>query len=390
MKKIYILLASTFILASCGNNSEKTTVESVIASGNTSEIISKKKEIEEQAAILTAQLETLNSALAKLDTVKKLSLVTSLLVESEEYNHYFELQGNVSTKQNVLIYPEMPGILERIYVKEGQTVKKGTVLARINDGGLSNQLGQLEAQEKLSKTIFEKQKRLWAQKIGSEVDFLRAETNYLALKNNVAQLKSQIAKTTIVAPFSGTIDDVIKEEGTVIAPGQGSEVFRIINLNNMYIDAEVPESYVGKIKKGNSVEVYFPILGETVKTSITHAGNFINASNRSFNVEIAIPNKDGKIKPNLTSKVKINDYKNPSAILIPQSIISEDADGEQYIYTVSNKNSSNEAVVNRTFIKTGKTQGDIIEVIDGLKNGMEIIVEGARSVNNGQVVKIIN
>lgn len=389
MKNIYILLTSVLILSSCGDKKE-VSVQDIIATNDVSQMKSKKKEVEEKVKIITTELESLSAALAKLDTTKKLPLVTTIKVKNQEFKHFLEIQGNVSTKQNILIYPETPGILEEILVKEGQNVVKGDVLAIINDGGMSQQLAQLEAQEKLSKTIFEKQKRLWDQKIGSEIDFLTAETNYLALKNNVEQIKIQLAKTKITAPFSGKIDDVLTDRGTVVSPGPGSEIFRLVNLNNMFIEAEVPENYISKIKKGSYVEVYFPILNETVETKVRHKGNYINPSNRSFKIEIGVPNKKGNIKPNLTSKLKINDYSNPTAILIPQSIISENANGEQFVYTVSDKKENNEAVTKRTYIKTGKTQGDVIEVLESLSENTEIIIEGARSVNNGQVVKIIN
>lgn len=388
MKHIYIILASTIFLASCAEE-KATSVKDVIESNDIVQLIAKKKEVEINVKAVSADLELLNATIAKLDTTKKLPLVTTVNTKQQEFLHFLEIQGNVNTKQDILIYPETPGVLEEILVKEGQYVKKGEVLAIINDGGMSQQLAQLQAQEKLSKTIYDKQKRLWDQKIGSEIDFLKAETNYLALKNNVAQIKTQLDKTKITAPFAGKIDDVITDKGTVVSPGPGAEIFRLVNLNNMYIEAEVPENYIGKIKKGGFVEVYFPILNETVKTTVRHAGSHINPNNRSFKIEIGVPNKKGNIKPNMTSRLKINDYSNPSAVLIPQSIISENAKGDQFIYTVSDKNENNEAVAKRTFIKTGKTQGDIIEVLEALPENTEIIIEGARSVNNGQVVKII-
>ena len=388
MKHIYIILASTIFLASCAEE-KATSVKDVIESNDIVQLIAKKKEVEINVKAVSADLELLNATIAKLDTTKKLPLVTTVNTKQQEFLHFLEIQGNVNTKQDILIYPETPGVLEEILAKEGQYVKKGEVLAIINDGGMSQQLAQLQAQEKLSKTIYDKQKRLWDQKIGSEIDFLKAETNYLALKNNVAQIKTQLDKTKITAPFAGKIDDVITDKGTVVSPGPGAEIFRLVNLNNMYIEAEVPENYIGKIKKGGFVEVYFPILNETVKTTVRHAGSHINPNNRSFKIEIGVPNKKGNIKPNMTSRLKINDYSNPSAVLIPQSIISENAKGDQFIYTVSDKNENNEAVAKRTFIKTGKTQGDIIEVLEALPENTEIIIEGARSVNNGQVVKII-
>ena len=284
----------------------------------------------------------------------------------------------------------MPGILKKVFVKEGQKVAKGQPLAVIDDGGLSKQILILESNEQLAKTTYERQKRLWDQKIGSEMQFLQAKTSYNTQKNSTNQLKQQLGKFTIKAPFTGIIDDVFKEKGTVVAPGQGAEIFRIINLSDMYIETDVPENYITSITKNKAVEVNFPILNETFHSKIRQVGNFINPSNRSFKIEVSVPNLAGKIKPNLTAKLKLNDYTNTKAILIPQSIISENAKGQQFIYIVKNKKENNLAVAERLVIETGKTQGDFIEVIKNLTSDAEIIMEGARSVNNGQVVKVIN
>lgn len=389
MKYIYAFIASTIILTSCAKETV-TTVEETIKSGDLSQMRAKKKEIESNQKEISTQLESLVSAISVYDTVKRLPLVSTFTAQTTLFNHFVELQGNVSTKKNILIYPEVPGILLDIKVKEGQSVSKGDLLAVLSDGGISDQIAQLETQTKLMKTLYERQQKLWEQNIGSEVEYLQAETSYNSNINAIKQLKSQYAKTQIRAPFSGVIDDVFKEEGMVIAPGQGSELFRIINLDNMYIDTEVPENYIATVTKGKYVEVYFPILEKTVKATVKHASNYVNPSNRTFNVEIKVPNLQHDIKPNLTAKVKINDYKNESAILIPQSIISENANGQQYIYVVSNKKENGEAQVVKQFIETGKTQGDIIEVLTAFPNGLEIINEGARSVNEGQDVKILS
>ncbi len=388
MRKIYSLLLVTIILSSCGD--EKTqSLKAVIASQNLEQIRAKKTEIEKSVREINIQLDSLNAAISKLDTVKKLPLVTTFIAKESVFNHYLELQGNVTTKQNVLVYPEMPGIIESITVKEGQSVKKGQVLAKIDDGGLSQQLAQVKTQLALSKTSFERQKRLWDQKIGSEMQFLQAKASYESQTKVVEQIKSQVSKAVITAPFSGVIDDVFKERGTVVSPGMGSELFRIINLTNMYIEAEVPESYIKNVTKGKRTEVYFPVLGKTIETNIRQVGNFINPNNRSFKVEIGVPNKNGNIKPNLTAKIKLNDYTSNKAFLIPQSIISENAEGQQYVYIVKNSNNNNEGIADRVIIETGKTQGDVIEVVSGVIKGDQIIKEGARSVRNGQTVKII-
>ena len=386
MKKLPILLIAVISLYSCGG--EDQSVAEIISGQNLEAIRAKKNEITTQQKLIDAQLKSLDSAIAILGNEEKLPLVNTLTAKKEIFNHYLELQGDVSTKQNVLIYPEMAGTLQRVYVKEGDRVSKGQVLATIDDGGMSSQLNQLKTQASLAKTTFERQERLWNQNIGSEIQYLQAKTNYEAAENMVSQAQSQLGKSTIRAPFSGIIDNVIKDQGTVVAPGQGSEVFRIVNLSDMYIEVEVPEAYLGNVTKGKEALVYFPILGDSVVTKIRETGNFINPSNRSFEAEIPVPNKEGKIKPNLSAKVNINDYTSEDAILIPTSIISENADGEQYVFVADEPNADGESVVKRTIITTGKTQDAAIEVLTGLNDGDHIIKEGARSVKDGQKVKI--
>lgn len=376
------------LLASCGGN-KKQSVEEVVATNNLETIRQKRAEVVLKQQEVNAQLKLLDDKISTLDTLKKVPLVTTFTAKQDVFNHYLELQGNVQTKKNIIIRPEMSGTLQHVYVKEGQKVSKGQMLAKIDDGGLSQQVAQLQIQANLAKTTFERQERLWNQKIGSELQYLQAKSNYEAQQKAVSQIKSQLAKTTVKAPFSGVIDDVISEQGTVVSSGQ-SQLFRIVNLNDMYVETDVPESYLPLVTVNKNVLVEFPVLGITMEAKIRQTGNFINPANRTFKIEIAIPNKDKTIKPNLTAKLKINDYTNKNALLIPQSIISENAKGEQYIYVVKGKKENNEGVAERIIIETGKTQGDVIEVLKGIENGAEIIQEGARSVRDGQTVKIIN
>lgn len=379
----------TIIMAACGNDNQ-ISISDLVASGNLEDIRTKKKELSEKQRTLEHEIAMLDSAISSQAGNKKIPLVTTFEAKLQTFEHYIELQGGVTTKQNVLIYPEMPGTLLNVYVKEGQKVNKGQVLATIDNGGMSSQLQQLKTQLALAKTTFERQERLWEKKIGTEIQYLQAKATYETQENSVNQIQSQLNKYTMRAPFSGIIDDVIKDQGNVVAPGgPGSEVFRIINLSNMYIEVAVPESYIANITKGKDVKVYFPVLNKTVKSKVRQTGNFINPDNRSFTVEIPVPNQDGKIKPNLTAKVQINDYRNEQAILIPQSIISENAEGEQYAFVVSEINSENIADANKNIITTGKSQGDYVEVLSGITDGQNIILEGARSVKDGQQVKIL-
>jgi RND family efflux transporter MFP subunit len=253
---------------------------------------------------------------------------------------------------------------------------------------LSQQLAQIQVQAELAKTTYERQKRLWDQKIGSEIQFLQTKSSYESTQNAVSQIKNQLAKTSVTAPFSGVIDDVITEQGSVVVPGQ-SQLIRIVNLKDMYIEAEVPESYIASVTKGKDVEIFFPILGKTINSKVRQVSNYINPNNRSFKVEVSVPDNGGLIKPNLTAKLRINDYTNEKAILIPQSVISENANGEQYAYVTTEANDSSKAKAIRAIIKTGKRQGDYVEVLSVLKHDDSVILEGARSVSDGQSVEIL-
>ena len=387
MKRILTILTLTLLVASCGEENNNS-VEKVLKTNNLETIRKKRAELMDDQDALHKKIQLLDERITELDTTKNIPLITTFKAAHEEFNHMLELQGSVTTKNLLVITPEYNGILTNVYVKEGQKVTKGQILAKIDDGGLGQQLAQIQIQSDLAKTTFERQKRLWDQKIGSEIQYLQAKSTYESQAAAVNQMNQQIAKTTVRAPFSGTIDDVLTEQGSVVAAGQ-SQLMRIINLDDMYIETEVPERYVADITVGKKVEVEFPVLGKTMEATVRQASNFINPANRTFKVEVAVPNKEKSIKPNLTARLRINDYTSEKALLIPQSIISENSEGEQYVYVVKNKNAQGEGIANKVIIKTGKTQGDVIEVLEGIEDGTEIIEEGARSVRDGQTVKVL-
>lgn len=387
MKYLITSIITAFLLTSCGGEKKNQSVESLLESDNLEAITNKKTELEEKEKEITFQISQLDARIAELLPAKKILLTTTFIAQQIVFKHYLELQGNVTTKNNLVIFPEFAGVLDEVLVKEGQTVSKGQILAKISDGGLRQQLAQLEIQAELSKTTFERQERLWEQKIGSEMQYLQAKSVYNAQQKAVIQLQQQIEKTVVTAPFSGIIDDVITNQGSVVVPGQ-SQLFRIINLDNMYIETDVPESHIKNVVKGKEVIVTIPILGDTTTTTIRQAGNFINPANRTYKIEVGLSNKNHTIKPNLTAKLQINDYTNAQAILIPQSIISENAQGQQYLYKVSDKKESGEGVAERIIVETGLTQGDYIEILSGIEVGDEIILEGARRVKNNQTVQV--
>jgi len=386
MKKIAITFLGAIVLASCGG--KEKSAEDVIATGDLEQIRAKRAEVAAQQTEINSTLNEIDLAISKLDTVKKLPLVTAFTANADHFDHFLEIQGSVETKQNIVLYPEFSGMMTKVHVREGQKVSKGQLLATIDDGGLGQQLAQLEVQAELAKTTFERQQRLWDQQIGSEIQYLQAKTSYEAQKNAVNQMEKQVAKTRLTAPFSGVIDDVITDQGTVVSAGM-TQVMRLVNLSDMYIQADIPETYLADVTVGKNVEVYFPVLGETIQAKVRQVGNYISPANRTFRLEVTVPNKDGHIKPNLTAKLKINDYSSEEAILIPQSVISEDASGSQYVYVTKAAERAGESVAQRVVIKTGKTEGDFVEIKDGLKSGDTIIQEGARSVKDGQHVKIL-
>ena len=385
MKKILYISLLGLLITSCGGDSKTASVDKAIESKDLTTIKTTRAEIQKQYDAIAAELAKLDLAIAELDTLKKSALVTTAIVNDTIFTHYIDIQGNVDTKQNLIIYPEYSGVLSQVYVKSGQKVNKGQILARIDDGGLSNQLEQMETQATLAKTTFERQKNLWDKKIGSEIQFLQAKTNYEAQMKAVAQMKAQLGKTIVKAPFSGVIDEVITEKGQVVGPGQ--QLMRIVNLSDMYVSANVPESFIGKIKNGAIVDVEVKSTGKTYKGKVRQIGNYINPNNRNFSIEVAVPNSDNLLRPNQVAVLKIEDYKKPNAILVPESIVTENAVGEKIIYTVDSSGKEPKAI--KKTIVVGLTSGANIEVKSGLNKGEQIIIEGARSVQNGDVVEII-
>lgn len=385
MRSILKLIVLSLIIVSCGGNKNES-VDNLIAEGNIEALKEKRSALNEEQRTAAMQVKKIDSVLELKSGNKNLPLVSTIVVKDTLFNHYLELQGSVETKQNIVISPEYNGLLERIYVKEGQRVNKGQLLAKIDDGGISQQLAQMETQLALAKTTFERRQRLWEQNIGSEIEYLQAKAQYEGQQNSVAQMRSQVGKTTIRAPFSGTIEDVIAEQGTVVASGQ-TQIMRLVSLEDMYIEAEIPEDYLTSVSENTPVTINFPILNKTVDSKVRQASNYISPTNRTFRIEVAVPNKDKSIKPNLTARLKINDYTSEKALLIPLSVISENADGEQYVYIAEGKDTP---VAKRQIIETGRSQGQNIEVLSGLSNGDFVIKEGARTVKEGQELQIKN
>ena len=387
MKKI---IHTLYIIASavgCSGDRSITTSDLIRAK----DINGLKTQKEQKLKILNAlkaELNQINDAISDLDPSEKLALISMFEVKPENFDHYVEIQANIKTRQNVLLYPEYTGTLKKIYVEEGQEVKKGKLLAQIDDAGLKNQLEQLQIQTALSKTTYERTQRLWDQNIGAEMQLLKAKAAYESQLKTIAQLKKQLQRTQILAPFSGVIDEIVANTGANLLPGQ-TPVMRIVNLKKMYTEASVPERYLSQIKKGTTATVKIPMLDREYPTTVRQIGNFINPNNRSFRVETPLPNPDEIIKPNLSCKLKIKDYSNPEALMIPLRIIKENAAGKKYIFKLNPDGKDQVYRTEQTFIQLGKNSIDKVEVLVGIQSGDLLVDEGATIVENNQRVKNI-
>ena len=374
MRKIVIITTLSILLLSCGNKENKQSIESLIETKNT-------KALQEKKTALQVEITKIEAALAKLDTIKEEALVSVITVKDTLFNHYLDIQGNVDTKENILVQPEMPGTLINLYVKTGQRVSKGQVLGRTDDGGMSQQVASLENQYVLAKTTFERQKNLWNQKIGSEIQYLQAQTQMISAQRGVAQIKAQLAKTVIKAPFSGVIDEVFVEKGQVVSPSQQG-LMRIVNLSNMYVSTSVPETYIGKLKIGTEVDVYLSSLGKTYKGKVRQIGNFINPNNRSFGIEVSVPNPENLLRPNQVAKLKIIDYVNNNAITVPSNVIQEDGQGNKYVYAVNGSNGKT-GTAKKVIVTLGKSSDNVTEILSGLSSNAIIVTEGVNNISEG-------
>ena len=387
MKKFYISII-TLIIISC-NSSGNSTINTLIEDGDLDGLKKRKKEYVDTMNTMQVELNKINDGIAFLDENEKLTIVTKYKIKEKMFNSYIEAQANLKTRKNILILPEFQGTLEQIFVSEGQKVKKGQLLAEINDSGLKEQVDQLIIQANFAKENFERTERLWNNSIGSEIQFLKSKSDFESSQKMVEQMKDRLAKTKIYAPFEGEVDEIISNQGSNLIPGV-SQILRLVNLDEIYAEASVSEKYIANIDKGTKVVVQIPLLGREIVSEIIQTGNFINPSNRTFRVEVPVKNIDNKIKQNLDAKIKINIYSKPDAVVIPLRIIREDATGKNFVYVMSEDIKDGVYITSKTFISLGNKNSNEVEVTDGLKIGDELVLEGANIVEDSQRVKIIN
>ena len=383
MKNLYFLFIVLTI--SCSNN--ESTFEEVLKSTNIELLKEKRDQLTNIQQKTYEKINLIDSRLKAISNESKDPIVYVKKLEESTFKHFVELQGDVKSNKIVSIFPEFSGIVKEIKVKSGDNVIKGQKLAIIDDGGLKQQLAQLKITFELVKTTYERQKRLWEQKIGSEIQYLETKSIYEAQKQSIDQINKRLEKTVIKAPFDGVIDNVIVKEGEVIYPGR-SNLMLLVNLDNMYVESKVPEKYLNTVTENKDVIMYFPMLDLNLESSIKYSANFINPSNRTFRIEADIPTNIYNIKPNLNAKIKVNDYTNENAITVKLNHINIDSENNKYVYKIVNKENTNYAV--KTAIETGLKNGDFIEVTKGLLKNDIIVTEGFRNLTNNSTVKIIN
>jgi membrane fusion protein, multidrug efflux system len=374
MNNIISIFILSIFLFSCGKKENNASIDDLIKSKNAKELQSRK-------TAMQAEIIKIEEALSKIEVKKEESLVSVMKLKDTVFNHYLDIQGNLQTKENMLIQPEMPGALVALNVKAGQRVSKGQVLAKVDDAGMSQQLASIENQYNLAKTTFERQKRLWDQKIGSEIQFLQAQTQMVGLQKSMLQMKAQLDKTLIKAPFSGVIDDVFVERGQVVSAGpQG--LMRIVNLSNMFVATTIPETYIGKLKIGTQVDVFLTSLNKTYKGKVRQIANYINPSNRSFGIEVSLPNPENLLRPNQVAKLKIIDYTNKSAIVVPTNVVQEDGSGNKFVFVVDGSNGKT-GTAKKAIVTIGKSSENVTEIAKGLYAKDIIVTEGVSTISEG-------
>lgn len=375
MKNYFYILLALFIV-SCSSDSKETILEKL-----TVERDSLKSEYNEVGTLL-AEVEL---KISKLDTTKRLVNVTVAKATSQNFEHYFKVYGAVNADNNTSVYPSSQGEVIRIYVEEGQSVKKGQTLFKIDSEILERNIDEVQTQRSLAKDVYDKQKALWDKNIGSEMDYLRAKNNLASLDSRLATLKSQLGKTNVKAPFSGSIDQIFIKNGQLVNPQVAT--MRIVNLDKVYLKADIPENYIKQIGKGSPVKLSFPSINLEMETTINETGKFINPANRTFAVRINLDNKNNMLYPNLLGMLQIQDYGNDSALIVPARLIQENAQGESFLFVAQNDQESIKSVIKT--VEVGTTYEGQTEIISGLNAGDLIIDKGARNVSNGQIIAIV-
>ena len=376
MKHILLLFILTLVL-SCDST--------VKESQSLTDLKTKKADLIEKMDRIGAELKKVEMAILELDTLKKLMTVTSYKAEIKDFNHYIEVQGAVKADQTIELHAEMGGTVTAILVKEGQNVSKGQILATLDSDVIDNSVLQLNTQLALATTTYERQARLWEQNIGSEIQYLQAKAQKEGLENSMKSLKAQARKMKVIAPFAGIIDQIFAKTGELTSPQ--APFLRLVNLNNVYVESEVTETYLKSVKKGTEVLLNFSSIGTSVEASISQVGNFINPNNRSFKTRIDLKNSNNDLKANLLADIKINDFK-ANGIVIPSRLVQKDRNDKTFVYTIEPKENNHSVV--KTYVTEAMSYDNLSFISEGLSENSMLVDKGARLVNNNEDVKLVH
>lgn len=374
LNKITILLAGVILIASCGEKKEGLLEK-------------KKKDLDKlktEIAGLQAKAKVLEDEIAKLDTASaqsKLKVVEIETVNTGMFRNFIDVQGKVDAEQNTIATSKVPGVITRLLVQPGQAVRAGQTLGTIDNSVLIQNKNQLQTQLDFATTVYEKQKRLWDQKIGTEIQYLTAKNQKESLEKSMSTLQEQISMYNITSPINGVIDGVDVKIGQIAAPGM--PIFRVVNLNKLKVVSDIAESYISKVHLGDAVTINFPDLKKEIKGKITFVSKNIDPLNRSFKCDVAISDPD--VRPNMVSIVRITDYENAAAIAVPINAVQAGEDGN-YLMLTELKNGKQIATIRKVI--TGLTSDGKTEIKEGLKAGESIITNGYQELVDGQEIVI--
>jgi membrane fusion protein, multidrug efflux system len=371
MKNIYIPLFLAIFIAACSAGSDSKQKKKELA-----EARKEYQALKEKITKLEEELRNSDPEFGK--EADKAILVSTFVPGTDVFEHRIDVRGSVASRRNVWISAQTAGKIERVNVREGQAVNKGQVLVSLDAEITQNSIKELKTQLELANTIYERQTRLWEQKVGTEVQYLQAKNNKEALESRLATLNSQLDLAVIRAPFGGIVDELPALEGAMANPGV--PLVRLTSPEDMYVSADVSERYLGKIVVGDKVEVEFPIQDRKISSVVSAVSQVINPENRTFRVEVRLPKTDFQTKPNQVTILKIADYIRKDAVAIPTRLVMRDEEGE-YVYGV--EKSGNETVAKKRRVRTGVTYGGQTEILEGLTGKEELIDKGFRDVADG-------
>lgn len=363
MKKI-LYIAPILFLAACSQKPKNKKTELA--------------DLQKQQAEINTKIAKLQSETAGSDSSKSTD-VNTVEVKPGNFTNYVQIQGKVDAQDNVTAYPQSPGTITAINARVGQHVSKGQVLVQLDNGVLQQNIAQAQSQIALLNTLYQRQKNLWDQKIGTEVQFLQAQTNLQSSQKQLAALRQQASMYRITSPISGTIDQMDLKLGQVAQPGQTG--IRIVNADNLKVKADVPESYSASVGTGNNVKILIPDANDSLVTKVTFAAKAIDPTSRSFAVEIKLPARKS-LRPNMTAILKIADYTKSKAIVVPVKAIQRSEDGD-YVFI------NESGTAKRKNVKVGTTYGGSSEILSGLNAGDQLITAGATDIEDGDKVKVL-